>query len=92
MTVYRQRTRGMRHILGVPEHDDDLDGLLGDLPDAPESWVAAAEEIPLLMQAAGRTAGARDEESLRAALVAVGLAPDADHVRALERILRRPCP
>jgi hypothetical protein len=89
--VYRQRTRGMRHIHGVPEHDDDLDELLRELPDAPPDWVASAEEIPLLMQAASLAEG-RDEVSLRAALERAGLEPDAGRVRALARIVRRADP
>jgi hypothetical protein len=78
----------MRHILGVAEHDDDLDDLLRALPDPPPEWVASAEEIPLLMQAADEVTG-EDPTSLRAALASVGLDTDDDHVRALQRVLRR---
>jgi hypothetical protein len=88
MMVYRQRTRGLRHILGVTEHDDDLDELFRELPDAPPGWVASAEEIPLLMQAASDVER-HDEPSLRAALEGVGLQPDAERMRALARILLR---
>jgi hypothetical protein len=78
----------MRHILGVPEHDDDLDDLLRALPDPPLAWIASAEEIPLLMQAADEAEG-DDPASLRAALASVGLDSDDDHVRALQRVIRR---
>jgi hypothetical protein len=78
----------MRHILGVAEHDDDLDDLLRALPDAPPAWVASAEEIPLLVQAADEAEG-EDPASLRAALASVGLETDDEHVRALLRVLRR---
>ena len=88
MTFPRQRTRGMRHILGVPEHDDDLDDLFRALPDPPSAWIASAEEIPLLMQAADEVQG-DDDDALRDALASVGLDTDDDHVRALRRVLRR---
>ncbi len=79
----------MRHTLGVSEHDDDLDRLLRALPAAPGGWVSRAEELPLLVEAAESLSSEDDPTAFRAALVDVGLEPDDDRVRALERIVRR---
>ena len=95
MTARRSRRRGIRYTLSVSEHDHDLDRLLRALPAAPSGWVARAEEFPMLLEAAESVSQVEsvsqgdDRAALRTALVEVGLEPDEDHVRALERIVRR---
>ena len=79
----------------MPERsDDETDEFLRSLPPAPQSWVARAEELPMLELALAALEKDSDEESppaLRKALESVGLTPDDQRVQALARLreLRR---
>jgi hypothetical protein len=72
--------------------DDHIDALLRSLPAAPERWVRLVQELPLLESALERVDVQHDDlPALRAALVAVGLAPDEDRMRLLEQLRDRRC-
>ena len=72
------------------DSDDDIDEFLRSLPQAPESWVSRAEEMPLLEQALTvlreRQDGTGDGAAMKAALLEVGLDPDERRLQALTRL------
>ena len=74
----------------MQELDEVVDDLLRALPPAPRSWVARAEEIPLLEWARAQLeeleSNASDMQSVRAALEAVGMEPNPDRIRMLARL------